>query len=100
MNQIYCREEYIVFPVRNGYIVCNTTKDFQEAHSHIKHFKPCIDLINFAIHKKIPKKCSNYYLHSLIRITTDEVFREKIRQLIATRLQKGRKPSYYNRKAV
>jgi hypothetical protein len=99
-NQLFTFEEYIVFPVKNGYVVYNTNKEFKDGHTHLRNFKSCVDLIRFTVDKKIPRRCSNYYLRSLIRISDDEEYRKKVEELILVRKQKGIKQGYINKPCV
>ena len=48
------------------------------------------------INKKIPKSTDGYYLSSLIRISDDDNYINKINALIKSRDQKGKKEKYYN----
>lgn len=100
MNQIYAKNEYVVFPVKNGFIVYNTEKEFKSGHTHIRHFNSCIHLIQWAIQRKIPTRCSYYYLQSLIRVSDDLSYQQNIDALITVRKQKGKKLSYINKRAV
>ena len=45
---------------------------------------------------KIPKSTNVYYLTSLVRLTNDKNYERKIKDLIETRKQKGKKESYCN----
>lgn len=95
-NKIYERKEFMIFQVKDGYIVYNTKKDFQEGHTHLKHFEAAKTIIDLSINKKIPKSTDIYYLTSLIRISSDEIYIKKINELIEAREQKGKKDKYYN----
>ena len=78
MNQIYSKNGYIVFPTKNGYVVHNTVKTFQNGHTHMKYLNPCKTLIDICIHKKVPKTNNLYFLQSLIRISDDVEYIEKL----------------------
>ncbi len=95
-NKIYERKEFMIFQVKDGYIVYNTKKDFQEGHTHLKHFEAAKTAIDLVINKKVPKSTDGYYLNSLIRISIDENYIKKINELIEARDQKGKKDKYYN----
>ena len=86
-NKIYERKEFMIFQVREGYIVYNAKKSFQEGHTHLKHL---------VIRKKIPKSTHGYYLTSLIRLSEDDCYINKIKELMESRAQKGKKDKYYN----
>ena len=65
-NKIYERKEFMIFQVREGYIVYNAKKSFQEGHTHLKHFEAAKTAIDLVIRKKIPKSTHGYYLTCLL----------------------------------
>ena len=71
-NKIYEKKEFMIFKVKEGYIAYNTKKNFQEGHTHLKHFEAAKTAIDLVIKKKIPKSTDGYYLTSLIRLSEDE----------------------------
>lgn len=95
-NKVYEKKEFIIFQVKDGYIAYNTKKVFQEGHTHLKHFDAAKTAIDLVINKKIPKSTHGYYLISLIRLSEDEYYINKINELIESRDQKGQKEKYYN----
>ncbi len=95
-NKIYERKEFMIFQVREGYIVYNAKKSFQEGHTHLKHFEAAKTAIDLVIRKKIPKSTHGYYLTSLIRLSEDDCYINKIKELMESRAQKGKKDKYYN----
>ena len=90
-NKIYERKEFMIFQVREGYIVYNAKKSFQEGHTHLKHFEAAKTAIDLVIRKKIPKSTHGYYLTSLIRLSEDDCYINKIKELMESRAQKGKK---------
>ena len=60
-NKIYERKEFMIFQVREGYIVYNAKKSFQEGHTHLKHFEAAKTAIDLVIRKKIPIKRMNFF---------------------------------------
>ncbi len=97
-NKIYEKKEFIVFPMKNGYIAYNLNKNFKEGHTHLKHFDAAKMAIDLVLNKKIPKSTNFYYLQSLIRLAQDEEYIHEIENLIETRKRKGKKSKYYNQK--
>ncbi|HSQ89061.1 MAG TPA: hypothetical protein VLM92_09615 [Romboutsia sp.] len=95
-NKIYEKKEFIIFQVKEGYVVYNTRKDFQEGHTHLKNFEAAKTAVNLVINKKIPKSTDGYYLSSLIRLSDDDNYINKINALIEARERKGKKEKYYN----
>ena len=51
---------------------------------------------HLVIRKKIPKSTHGYYLTSLIRLSEDDGYINKIKELMESRVQKGKKDKYYN----
>ena len=95
-NKIYERKEFMIFQVREGYIVYNAKKSFQEGHTHLKPFEAAKTAKDIFIIKKIPKSTHGYYLTSLIRLSEDDCYINKIKELMESRAQKGKKDKYYN----
>lgn len=95
-NKIYERRGYIIFRVKKGYIAYNTKKCFQDGHTHLREFDAAKTAIDLVIKGKIPKSTDTYYLISLIRLSEDNNYIEKIYELINTRRNKGKKQKYYN----
>lgn len=95
-NKIFERKEFIIFQVKEGYIAYNTKKAFKDGHTHLKHFNAAKKAIDLVINKKTPKSTNVYYLISLIRLTNDDSYIEKINELIDVRNKKGKKEKYHN----
>lgn len=81
-QKIYQRKEYSIYKAGFGYIVHNTNKEFKTGHTHCKNFYKAKVLINLAIKKEIPKKINKWEIESLIRITNDNVYRNKLLMII------------------
>lgn len=99
---VFKKAEFIVIEKhregRKNYIVVNTKKKFEEGHTHLRTYKSAKCAVEYAIKKKIPRSTDLYFLQSLIRITRDEEYREKLTELVDVRKQKGKKQSYRNRR--
>ena len=95
-NKIYERKEFMIFQVKEGYIVYNAKKSFQEGHTHLRHFESAKTAIDLVIRKKIPRSTQRYYLTSLMRLSDDYIYINKIKELMESRIQKGKKDKYYN----
>ncbi|CAH2211852.1 hypothetical protein [Tepidibacter aestuarii] len=95
-SKVYEKKEFIIFPIKKGYVVYNLKKDFSNGHTHLRNFNSAKMAIDLVVNKKIPKSTNFYYLTSLIRISQDEDYINKIEELIETRKSKGKKKSYYN----
>ena len=68
---------------KNGYIIHNTHKPFETGHTHINNYKTAKYIAYLALNKKLPKynHLSNYLYESLIRISTDKKYINKIQEL-------------------
>lgn len=96
-NQIYRKKAFIIITVSRGYIVINTNKPFEEGHTHIKNFNMAKKLIYWSIKRTIPSYCSNYILTSLIRLSEDNIYKDKLKLLILNkRSRMVNKPKYIN----
>ena len=95
-NKIYERKEFMIFQVKEGYIVYNAKKSFQEGHTHLRHFEAAKTAIDLVIRKKIPRSTQRYYLTSLMRLSDDDIYINKIKELMESRTQKGKKDKFYN----
>lgn len=82
MNQLYKRNEYIVFPVENSFIVCNTKKIFEDGHTHVTKITLARLLIDLAIERKLPK--NPHLVDNLIRISNDSKYIELLQELKET----------------
>lgn len=83
-NLVYRKYDFVVFRGRNGYIVYNTKKEFNQGHTHLKQMKSCKDIIEFAQRKVIPEGSSPYFITSLMRISDDEKFINRLEHLKQT----------------
>ena len=98
MDKILQKKEFYILKVGNSYIVVNSKKGFENGHTHLRSYKSAVACIDFVLKGKIPKRCDFYYLTSLIRVSDDLEYIEKIEDLIKVRKEKGKKASYYNPK--
>lgn len=81
MVRIYKKKYFNLYSNQEGYIIHNTHKDFQKGHTHINNYNTAKFLINLALYKTIPdKNMSKYLYQSLIRISSDQAYIDKIRK--------------------
>ena len=92
-NVIYKKKNFVIIQVRNGFIVYNLDKDFPDGHTHLTSFGSAKYLINLALAHSIPNHLDKYRLTSLIRISDDAIYQEKILSLIQNKKQKQQ---YFN----
>lgn len=82
MLRVYKKKNFEIYGYKNAYIIYNKNKPFETGHSHIKSFKTAKYIINLAIHKTVPKHLSIYLYESLLRISSDNIYKQKIRRKI------------------
>lgn len=89
MVQIYKNGSYVIYAThkRNDvYIVHNKHKAFNEGHTHINNYNTAKFIIDMSKNKIIPKtKTGDYVLQSIIRISTDKDYIEKIKSKMKKR---------------
>lgn len=79
MNKIYKKNEYIVVPVGNDFLIININKIFKTGHTHVKSLDICKLLISLVINKKIPKNVN--FVDNLIRISVDKNYIKRLEKL-------------------
>ena len=81
MVRIYKKKYFNLYSNQEGYIIHNTHKEFQKGHTHINNYNTAKFLINLALYKTVPdKNMSKYLYQSLIRISSDQAYINKIRK--------------------
>ena len=82
MVRVYKKAYFNVYSEYNGeYIIHNTKKDFQDGHTHIREFGTARYLVDLALHKSVPNRHLNYFIESLIRISTDSDYINELKQI-------------------
>lgn len=81
MHQIYRKKSFVIYRVRDGYIVYNKEKPFSEGHTHINNINTAKYIINISISKELPEHLTDYLLESLIRLSSDCEFVIRIENL-------------------
>jgi predicted nucleic acid binding AN1-type Zn finger protein len=76
---LYKKKNFKIYGENGAYIIHNTHKVFSEGHTHINNYHTAKWLIDLAIHRTIPNRKSNYFLDSLIRISTDANYIEQLK---------------------
>lgn len=78
----------------SSYILFNKNKLFKEGHTHLNNYKTAIWLSKLCTSKKLPLNLSSdYLLESLMRISDDESYTNKISEL--RELRKKKSHNYY-----
>ena len=80
-RKVFQRKEYSIYRAKQGYIIHNTNKRFEEGHSHVASFKKAKSLIDLAMRKKLPNTPRKWELESLMRITNNNTYYNKLRDL-------------------
>lgn len=97
LNKVYEDAQFIILGgCGEDYILINKRKKFKQGHTHLHNYKTAHWLTRLYKHKSIPRNLhSTYLLESLIRISDDDVYTTKIKELLEVRKQK-KKPYYIN----
>lgn len=91
MTMIEKREYYKIFRSDDGYIVQNTLME-GFSHSHIKNLKSARWICELSLSKRLPHDMPRYLIVSLLRINDDEIYCQKIKDLLKA---KNKKKDYY-----
>ena len=82
MVRVYKKAYFNVSSDYNGeYIIHNTKKEFQNGHTHIREFGTAKYLVNLALHRSLPNRRLKYFIESLIRISNDADYIDKLKHL-------------------
>lgn len=83
-NIIYSNKGYNIYRLKPGaFIVHNTRKPFESGHTHINNYNTAKYVIDMSCNKLIPKKhLSRYLIQSIIRISDDKDYIDKIQKLL------------------
>lgn len=83
---LYSKKEYVMFEGgNNSVVVYNTNKPFEEGHSHFRSKRRARDVIDSCLNKTFPLHWGTYFIESSIRLSTDERYIKKLKQLKRTR---------------
>ena len=92
MVRIYKKANFMIYTDYNGgYIIHNAKKEFSQGHTHIREFSTAKYLVNLALHKSLPNRNLKYFVESLIRISTDPIYVNKLMELSKQKLQRKKK---------
>lgn len=79
LDKIYKKNEYLIVPVVDGFLIININKVFKTGHTHVKSLDVCKLLISLAINKKLPK--NENFVDNLIRISVDKNYIEELTKI-------------------
>ena len=77
-RKIFQRKEYSIYRAGDGFVVHNTNKKFENGHTHVNNFYKAKILVIMAIKREIDDKLSKRDIESLIRLTNDNRYRNKL----------------------
>lgn len=77
-GKIFQRKEYSIYRCSDGFVVHNTNKKFENGHTHVNNFYKAKILVIMAIKREIDDKLSKRDIESLIRLTNDNRYRNKL----------------------
>lgn len=96
MNKIYEYKGFNIYNLGNNqYIVHNTNITDVFAHSHIRNYNTAKFVIKLTVSKTIRGDIPTYLMGSIIRLTSDERFKEEYQNVMNNKLRK-KKDFYYN----
>lgn len=75
----------------DGYIIHNTHKSFDNGHTHLNNYDTARYIIKLAHDHIVPKHLSVYLIDSLIRISSDEGYINRLNKLKQKELQNQKK---------
>lgn len=82
---VYRSREYIILSKRKhdktGFIVVNTKKEFNQGHTHVTNFNSAKTLIKLSQKCKIPNSKNKYFIQSLIRISRDKTYINRLNNM-------------------
>lgn len=82
-NCVYNKYGYVVIPYKKGFIVHNTAKPFQEGHTHVYLYKEAKRIVHHAYRRTIPECYNARFIESLIRVSNNAHFIEKLKAIKA-----------------
>lgn len=86
---------YSISKTIHGYRVTKLS-DSLDRHTHLESFKMCYFVIDSVTSKKLQYKSSKWIINSLIRLSDDEEYINKLKGVLQVRQQKGKKQNYFN----
>lgn len=92
MTAVYTDGEFTINKTDDGFLVHNTSLE-GFCHTHIKNYGTALRVVELAKKKKCPFSFPRYLMIGLYRISGDEVYKEKIEQLLSVK----KKDTYVNR---
>lgn len=80
-NCICSHKEFVIIKANEGFIVYNTNKPFKHGHTHLNNFNAAISAVKLAERRELPRNRSKYFIESLVRISQDKEYIERLKDL-------------------
>lgn len=87
---------FIITRLKDGAFRTTRTDIQGDCHTHTKSKRLAMVIIHNVCNGKIPLNSRDYTLESMRRLSNDENYRSKIKEILRVRKQKGKKDNYYN----
>lgn len=81
-KKIFQRKEFSIYKASDGYIVHNTNKEFRIGHTHVRSFNKAKSIVDLCIRKKLPNTPRKWEIESLLRVTNNNTYRNKLRDML------------------
>ena len=81
-KKIFQRKEYSIYRVKDGFIIHNTNLPFKGHHTHIRSFHKAKSLVDLCIRKTLPDTPRAWEIQSLLRISNNQTYKNKLLMLL------------------
>ena len=81
-KKIFQRKEYSIYKASDAYIIHNTNGEFKNHHTHVRTFSKAKSLVDLCIRKKLPNTPRAWEIESLMRLTRNNAYYNKLRDLL------------------
>ena len=81
-KKIFQRKEYSIYKAKDGYIIHNTNGNFKNHHTHVRSFNKAKSIVDLCIRKKLPNTPKKWEIESLMRLTRNNAYYNKLRDLL------------------
>lgn len=68
----------MIIEALEGFVVYNTKKPFQKGHTHLNNFNAAVSAVKLVEHRELPRNRSKYFIESLVRISLDKEYIDKV----------------------
>jgi len=96
MDILYDKRNFIIYDAGDEVIIHNTEKEFSTGHTHIRNFDTAVYIIDIMIKKAIPHHLHIYLLTSLVKLSNNEQYINKVSELINSKNHRDKSQKYTN----